>query len=177
MRSRDRFSTWLGRLFGQSEFQARRILEDECALHFLVAWSLFESKCFAGFVKLHQIRQFARRVAVEEHFDTGSLQAAATHFHDRYQDEGRLSNLLHQQACEPFVTILRKPFATLKPEETMFLVVLVAYRFRNNIFHGNKGVESWLRYGEQISLCTSVLQALVSHAENISPTMKTEEAA
>jgi hypothetical protein len=59
MPHRSSFQSWLGTLVGHSEFEVRRLLEDESALHFLVAWSLFESKCFAGFVKAKQIEHYA----------------------------------------------------------------------------------------------------------------------
>lgn len=172
MPSRDTFASWLGGLFGQSEFQARRILEDEHALHFLVAWSLFESKCFGGFVKLDQIHNFAQRIARESQFNRTKLLCASAHFHDRYQDKERLRNLLHSKHCDDFTAILAKPHTNLTAEEVVFFTVFVSYRFRNNIFHGNKGVDSWLHYGEQISLCTGVLQALVSHTEALAPTLK-----
>jgi len=32
---------------------------------------------------------------------------------------------------------------------------------RNNIFHGNKGVESWLQFAEQIEMCQGVMQKLI----------------
>lgn len=176
MQTHDTFASWLGELFGQSEFEVRRLLEDKRALHFLVAWSLFESKCFHGFVKAEQIHQFAEEVATDAKFNKDKLVCASIHFHNRYQDNKRLQNLLHGQRSVVLKTTLAKPHSTLTNTEMVFLAVFVTYRFRNNMFHGNKGVDSWLNYGEQIALCTEVLQNLVSRSEAIETTMKTAEA-
>ena len=42
------------------------------------------------------------------------------------------------------------------------MLLVVVYRFRNNIFHGNKGVDSWLQYRPQIEKCTNVMQHLIT---------------
>lgn len=177
MPTHDTFASWLGELFGQSAFEVRRLLDDKRALHFPMAWSLFESKCFGGFVKADQIRQFAEKVATGAEFIDDKLVRASIHFHNRYQDKGRLQNLLHGQRCVELTAALAKLHSTLTKAEMVFLAVFVTYRFRNNMFHGNKGVDSWLKFGEQISLCTDVLQSLVSRSEAIEATMKTTEAA
>ena len=54
------FSAWLGTLFGHSSGDIQRLLKDKAALHFLIAWSLFESKCFGGFVQAKNIKVFAQ---------------------------------------------------------------------------------------------------------------------
>ena len=50
----------------------------------------------------------------------------------------------------------------LSESDMIFMLVFVIYRFRNNIFHGNKGVGSWLQYKEQIKWCFTVMQLLIS---------------
>jgi hypothetical protein len=68
-------------------------------------------------------------------------------------------------------TVLDAPFATLKPEERVFLVVLVVTRFRNNIFHGTKEIPSWPKYKPELAHCTAAMQSLVSHQESITPSL------
>lgn len=36
----------------------------------------------------------------------------------------------------------------------------IVYRYRNNMFHGNKGLESWLQFEEQIKDCITVMKKL-----------------
>ncbi len=92
------------------------------------------------------------------------------------QDKTRFMNLMHAQpspkTAAKMAQLLNKSFDSLQPRETVFLVAFTVYRFRNNMFHGNKGVDSWLQYTEQIELCTGVMQRFVSHAEARVPSMK-----
>ena len=70
--------------------------------------------------------------------------------------------------------LIKKSFTELSTADKLFFLVFVVYRYRNNIFHGNKGVQSWLQYRDQIRRCTQVMQALVTHAERSAPTMKSD---
>jgi len=164
------FHSWLGTLFGHSELQVRRLLDDEAALHFLMAWSLFESKCFGGFVRAAKIECYARLTS--KSIAAATLPDAAEHFHARYQDSKLFENLMHEQRNERLSSLLKAHFANLTTEDRLFFLVFVIYRYRNNIFHGNKGVMSWLHYREQIQYCIAAMQFMVSHAEQIKPTMK-----
>ena len=168
------FAVWLGALLGQSEFAVHRLLKDKSALHFLITWSLFESKCFGGYVKLEKIGEYSTRIAagLQDEVAAITINKATVHFHARYQNKRWLKNLLHAQQSAALKDILAKPVDTLIAQEKIFLVTFVAYRFRNNIFHGNKGVSFWLEYSEQIELCTKIMQVLVSYEEAIVPTMR-----
>ena len=46
--------------------------------------------------------------------------------------------------------------------QLQFLVYIV-FRYRNNIFHGNKGALTWLRYEEQIEKCTEIMLLLLEN--------------
>lgn len=175
MPHRPTFPSWLGTLFGHSELEVRRLLEDESSLHFLVAWSLFESKCFSGFVKAAQIEDYAR--VVSSTIDWSALSEIAEHFHTRYQNSPKLfKNLMHHQKDKRLSALLATSFSAFTPEDGVFFLVFVIYRYRNNIFHGNKGVLSWLSFREQIQLCIQAMQVMVSHAESLKPTMSAEAA-
>lgn len=159
------FEKWFANLLGQSEIDVECLLRDRSAIRFLMAWSMFESRCFAGNVKADSIHKFAERITAKEGFSSELLGASLRHFHERYQDKSRYRALMHKSENERLSTLIAKPIESLKSGEGVFLVTFVVYRFRNNIFHGNKGVQSWLQYEEQIRLCTEVMQQLISHAE------------
>lgn len=72
--------------------------------------------------------------------------------------------------------IIFKNASIITPYESICLVVVVVYRFKNNIFHGKKKVDSWMRYGEQIRLCTEFMQHFIRHAENRKITMEADAA-
>jgi hypothetical protein len=170
------FETWLAKLLGQSELKIGRLLKDSTAVKFLIAWSLFESKCFDGFVKIARIDEFARRLASEA-FDSKAIRHVLNHFYDRYQKKDRYRHLMHGQQCSRMDGLLGSQPQTFVQEDEVFFVTLVAYRFRNNMFHGSKGVQSWLQYREQIRLCTSALERFVSHAEYLRPSLSDEKVA
>jgi hypothetical protein len=166
------FEGWLASLLGQREQQVQRLLEDQTALHFLIIWSLFESKCFSGFVKADGLEKFSERIIANESFDATTISAAASHFHRRYQDKQLYKNLMHKQSSPKMKSVLEQPFDSLQPQDVVFLVALTVYRFRNNIFHRNKGVASWLRFKDQIEYCIQVMKAFVTHAESVTPSLR-----
>jgi len=161
-----RFHAWLAETLGQPVSEVSHLLSQEMAVEFLMSWSLFESRCFEGFMKLHLIEPYVRRTIDQENFDVSVLTDHFTHFHDRYQDPEKRRSLFHQQKSERFGEVVRSTKANATPYDTAFLCTAVAYRFRNNMFHGSKGVRTWLKYREQIDRCSAILQALTSHAES-----------
>lgn len=169
------FAEWLGKLLQQPETEVARLLDSKLALRFLIAWSVFESKCFAGFFTKDLTAAFAKRLAASPSFDVARLGETAEHFHKRYQDKTLLHNLMQQPQVARMDGLVKKSLASFQPEDTIFFVATVVYRFRNNIFHGNKGVDTWLNYVEQIERCTSAMQLFVSHEESLKPTLKPTE--
>lgn len=163
------FSSWLGRLFGHSDRDIQRLLNNETALHFLIAWSLFESKCFEGFVKAKDIEKFSQTACSS--IDWQVLNAITEHFHARYQCPNLFANLMHGQVDLKLRNLLRKSVNQFSCADHLYFLVFVIYRYRNNIFHGNKGVQSWLQYQEQIQYCIHAMQVLVSYSESRVPTM------
>lgn len=172
------FTIWLAEILNENPSDVERLLKDETALHFLITWNIFESKCFSGYLKAKCLKKFAGQLP-SEGFSLDCVSTALEHFYTRYQHQQQLENLLHSDKTpsvivDEFKRCLNIPLAMLQPNERVFLVAFVVYRFRNNIFHGNKRVESWLRFREQINLCTNVMQQFITHAESLNPTMQTE---
>lgn len=158
------FETWFAKLLGQPESEVHRLLDDERATRFLITWAMFESRCFGTSANEAEIYRLSRRIT-SEGFDAGLLEDALAHFHTRYQDKSRLRHLMHGLRGERLARTLASSAAKLSPADRTFLVLFVVFRFRNNMFHGNKGVATWLQYGQQIGLCTDAMQAVISHVE------------
>jgi hypothetical protein len=168
-----RFEQWLGTLLDQPEAEVRRIVRSKTALRFLIAWSMFESKCFGGVVTQKGLEPFAKHLN-DERFDSSLIAKHTAHCHGRYQDPDRYRNLMHRQASKKLHALVRLPLNAIAPEDSIFLVTFVIYRFRNNMFHGNKKVQSWLAYREQIGLCVDAMQIFISHAESQKPSLTTQ---
>lgn len=170
------FNKWLAGLLGQNTGEIDRLMRNTSALNFLIAWSLFEAKCFGGYVRVNAIRDYAEEL-VSEGFRRESINQAVSVFHERYQDPIRYRNLIHRNDWAEFRRLTDDDLRCLSDAEALFYVTFVIYRYRNNMFHGNKGIASWLDYREQIELCTSVMQLFVTHAESLRPTLPERAAA
>ena len=121
-------------------------------LQFLMTWSLFEAKCFDGRATFPGIDGFCERLAEQGGFDSVAIFDDSCYFHSRYQDGELYGHLMHKQESLRMESILKSEFASLPPEDVLFVVAVVVIRYRNNIFHGNKGVESWLAFRPQIAV-------------------------
>ena len=163
------FDTWFADHLGERPEEVTCLLEDKTAVRFLIAWSLLEPKCFGGSARGKNLSSHCQRL-VDEGFDPGSLSPIIEYFHSRYQCKKLLSNLMREnkksksELYTKFESLLEEPVDTLLNCEKVFLIVVVVYRYRNNIFHGSKGVASWLRFEEQIGYCVQIMQSLITHA-------------
>jgi hypothetical protein len=152
------FEKWFASYLGQEESEIRVLLNNEVATRFLIVWSMFESKCFSGFMQVTKINNYAEQVIGRNEFDIKKFSNALEHFHERYQDKKLYKNLMHEQKSEEMDNILKKDISLLSQKESIFFLLFVVYRYRNNIFHGNKGVDSWLKFEKQITHCVEVMQ-------------------
>jgi hypothetical protein len=132
------FDQWFADYLQQDQQQVGRLLRDKTATRFLIAWSLFESRCFDGFAKFDKFSKFAMDITKRDVFRNEDFIEPGSHFHSRYQDKRRYKNLMHKQSSKELEDILSKQFDKLSDYQLVFMLLFVVYRFRNNIFHGNK---------------------------------------
>ena len=116
------------------------------------------------------IQKFSERV-VGEGCDPAPLDSALKHFHQRYQDQELYRHLMHGQVSKKMDTLLRQSPGSFSDQVKIFFLAIVPYRFRNNMFHGNKDVHSWLAYTDQIRHCTVSVGHFVTHAELLCPSL------
>lgn len=158
----DQFDSWLAAHWKQRPFEVEHLLSDKTALRFLIAWSMFEGACFEGFMKKQKIGPFAESVASDSRFERQVFEVPARNFHGRYQDQKKYANLMHgSKSDQRMEGAIDAPFDSLSDVEMLYLLLFSVYRYRNNIFHGNKGVHSWLKYKTQIYWCLDVMQSLL----------------
>jgi len=72
-----------------------------------------------------------------------------------------IDKLIHQQKNFKIDTIRKSKISSLNNTEKFEFLIYIVYRYRNNIFHGNKGVTSWTKYEEQIDKCVQVMTFLI----------------
>lgn len=170
------FDAWFADHLEQSQIQVEQLLRDKTAVRFLIAWSLLETGCFHGFAKGKELEKHCRRIADDEGFNFSTLTPILEHFHTRYQDEQNYSNLMHGNNHPDIKPLLCRSSDSFSRFEKVFFLVSVVYRYRNNIFHGSKGVGSWLKFKPQIERCIQVMQVLITHASQIAQ-QKVQDAA
>ena len=164
--------------------------KDPAAFWFLMVWNIFEKKCCAGDAGKN-IKALSKSPAISDLFQQlPNLEQQFLFFYKRYSDEKegktRLSNLF----CKPKAKKLKegtpkkdqkKEFSELiekykqngaltNEEKTDFLAQVV-YRFRNNIFHVSKGLNTWERFKTEINNCRVIIMSWCEHwAEPPPPT-------
>ena len=147
--------SWLAKILLTTEINIDNILNEEKATTYLWVWSIFEQKVFNGFVKKVDLKTKAKELS--SNYDLLGLDDIIRKFHKRYQDKDIFRHLKHDENSKSIEDQLSKEFNTLTNEEKLYIALYVAYRYRNNIFHGNKGVLSWVHYTEQINDCITVM--------------------
>ena len=71
---------------------------------------------------------------------------------------------MHKSSAE---RVLNKDWSKCDPVAKLQFGLYVIYRFRNNIFHGNKTIFEWLNNREQIEDCVIVLLRLTEFYDKI----------
>ena len=133
-----------------------QMLKNELATSFLLIWPIFEQEFFGGFCKINIIEKFSKDY--ESFFDNEEI---FQHFYLRYQDKNNYRHLIHEQKYDLFEEILKKPLNEITNDEKLLFVTYVIYRYRNNIFHANEGIESWAKYGKQIAYCIEFMTSIL----------------
>lgn len=154
-----KFESWLATYLAADETEVRKLLNHELARYFLIVWSIYEAKCFGGYVKKSKLATFAE--GKQDKLKDEFVDEQAHYFHKRYQCSKKRINLIHKNSDVCFNDIIDSDFGELTKSKKVYLLVFVTYRYRNNIFHGNKGVSSWIKYHEQIERCIAIVQHLI----------------
>ena len=172
----DPFDRWVANYLVQDAHEVARLIHDKTTIHFLVAWSLFETSCFGGEAGVNKFETFARTFIDAKKFQSSDLMDTTNHFHNRYQDKKLYRNLMHKQKSQQLESIRQKDFKSLSGYEIVYFVIFVVYRYRNNIFHGNKSVRSWLNFKPQIKWCIEVMQTFITFVEALHKAAKQGDA-
>lgn len=123
--------------FGALSTHERNAITD-----FAFLWSFFESKVLGRNGNANAIIEAAKRWDAAGLIDDGSFGEAAAYFRDRYYRDGEFTcHFGHLNLRRPDKPELVEKF--LKGEcgqawEVPAAVLIIVYRFRNNLFHGEK---------------------------------------
>jgi len=152
---------WLAAHYKISEGKAESYFKNEDVTGFLIVWTIFEQKLFGGVIQYNNIKKHSTTITptiIDE------LEREFVYFFERYQDRDRFKNLRYEQNAEEIKGILGFTKESLSAEQKLQFFLFVVYRYKNNIFHGNKSVPSWARYETEIGYCVNIMKALLESA-------------
>ena len=158
MKVKREFVDWLSKHLKANVADIEIIMKDEVATNFFITWSIFEPECYNGFANIGMIKQFVEDI--ESNISQNVIEDDTKYFHIRYQDKDNYRHLIFENKNDnqTFKEIIEKSYEELSFKDKLFLLLFVIYRYRNNIYHGNKRIESWLKYKIQIQKCTALMQ-------------------
>ena len=150
---------WLANFYETDTRNITSLLDCQVATTYLLIWPVMEQNLFSGFMKQDKIAETATRYTL--YYSEMNIEEDVKYFYDRYQNRRFFRNLKHGSYHTEVDDILKKRYNVLSPTEKLHLMIFVVYRYRNNIFHGSKGINSWLQFSEQIEKCISFMMKIV----------------
>ena len=123
-------------------FQALSGDERQAITEFSFLWSLFEAKSLNKRGSANAIVESANRWAASGHLTEDRFSRELAYFRDRYVADGEFTHhfdnlhLRKNDAPDLVMRVLKREDA--ESEEIAAAVLIIVYRFRNNLFHGVK---------------------------------------
>jgi hypothetical protein len=159
----DTLKKWLAKYLRTEEEKVKQIYRGN-VFGFLILWTYFEQRIFGGFLfygdgrGINKGKNLFNEFSISyEQFINSEINDIFIHFHERYQKENLYGRLRNNDNHGEINKIRLKNEKEVTSQEKLFFLLYVLYRYRNNIFHGNKGAEEWCRYEEQIEKCVKIM--------------------
>lgn len=150
---------WLAKHFETDKRLMQEALTDEKATSFLLVWPIMEQKLFNGFMRKGDIA--AQATSLSNYYNEFDIKQMIRHFHERYQEKACYKHLKHKDNDARCDKIVAAQLSDLTQADELYFMLYVVYRYRNNIFHGNKGIKSWSQYSIQIDYCINFMMQIV----------------
>ena len=124
-------------------FQSMPEHDRDAIFNFTFLWSLFEAQIMGGFARANLIC-----AKIDEWHDAGTLDAdqygaELAYFQQRYYAEGgfthHFSHLHLRPADQPEILESVLDGSNDHPRDRLLTVLMIVWRFRNNLFHGKNG--------------------------------------
>lgn len=149
---------WLASYFIIKETEVESYFRNENVSGFLIMWTILEQKLFDGFVLPNKFETFSTANSSKWNQE---FEIEFVYFHDRYQNKDIFQNLCHGDRNLKVNEIINSLPTNINTNDKLLFLLYVVYRYRNNIFHGNKGVDSWIIYSTQIGKCVQIMKYLL----------------
>lgn len=155
----ERVTAWLADQFQTPKWNIKDMLKTQNATVYLLIWPIMEQTVFDGFMQGKNIDPSAEKLG--PYFDELMAEDKAQYFHDRYQDPEKYRKLTSSKKYKSMERVIQKDYTELSGEEKVVLLMTTVFRYRNNIFHGNKAIDDWTKYSREIEYCTEFMMSVV----------------
>lgn len=122
--------------------QALSAEERDTITYFSFLWTMFEARVLDTRANAGAIVNAAERWAEDDHITAGAFQNALAYFRDRYVEDGEFTyhfDQLHLRRNDAPVLVKKVLLGKDEtPQEIAAAVLVIVYRYRNNLFHGVK---------------------------------------
>ncbi|MGL6132529.1 MAG: hypothetical protein ACRCZ9_13030 [Fusobacteriaceae bacterium] len=154
---------WLATSLNTNKENIEQLYRNPIGLDFLLVWTRFEKINFNGFMKYKKegdgIGVWVDKIKQEPLSD--ELESIYNKFAIRYKgNKKKFLQLCNIKKIGKYGKTEKDILENLNPslEEKKYLLIFIAYRYRNNMFHGSKGIGNWVsQYEEQIKDCIKIM--------------------
>lgn len=157
------------------------LYESELGLNFMLVCLIFEDKVFDKEIKMKNINEKIENLNGNLNEE---LENCFSKFIERYSsDFEKLYHLCQDEKCEKkcskknckMKNIIEKYKLNKKNvfslDEKKYLLLRIAIRYRNNLFHPNKNIGTWLsKFEEQINDCIKVMKFITEEYLEVNKT-------
>lgn len=154
---------WLAGHLGTDASGIEAIFNESNAKLFMFIWPVFEKEVFRKNMTINKIDGRSRMF--KNYHQKLDLECMTRRFHARYKSCNevyqQLINRESKNSDESIERIFNEKYDDLLLCDKMKLLFFVTYRYRNNIFHGNKNILSWPDYKEQIRDCITFMIKII----------------
>jgi len=155
---------YLAKYYDSDKEQIKILANADYAVSFFLIWSIFESRFLKKWLGENKEFNFAALVDKPPKLKIRNFNAYLEKvrvLHERYHSNNKywknLVNKKYNSVYKNMDIIRKEAFNPEDKENVIRFGLYVVYRYRNNIFHGSKGIRSWLQFEEQIKTCIELM--------------------
>lgn len=138
---------------------------------FALLWSLFEAKLMGTEASARKIAQAVEQWEADGTLGAGLYDGEVAYFRDRYFQNGEFTfrfdklHLRRRDMADRIATVIRGDSDA--PREQVLTVLLIIWRFRNNLFHGEKWAYELHGQFDNFSHANAVLMRVLERHANL----------
>ncbi len=116
------------------------IKENAQTLMFVLVWNLFEDECMKKSARIKDVENFVKNLSENINENTFDI-SLYEYFRNRYLDKDLKDALnLEEKYCKQIEKAFKKHVTDIDLHSKIKCCLYICFRFRNNLFHGEKDV-------------------------------------